>query len=145
VALPEPTLGEAVCADYDALGLSLRRHPLQLLRTRLRRAGVRTAAEVQAARDRTWLRAAGLVIGRQRPHSASGVLFATLEDESGQVNLVIWPKTLERFRQVVLNARLLMVNGQVQREGQVVHLIAHRMEDRSNWLGGLNVPSRDFR
>ncbi|WP_275099309.1 error-prone DNA polymerase [Sedimenticola hydrogenitrophicus] len=144
-ALPEPTLGEAVCADYDALGLSLRRHPLQLLRTRLRRAGVRTAAEVQAAHDRTWLRAAGLVIGRQRPHTASGVLFATLEDESGQVNLVIWPKTLERFRQVVLNARLLLVNGQVQREGQVVHLIAHRLEDHSDWLGDLNVSSRDFR
>ncbi|MCW8908442.1 MAG: error-prone DNA polymerase, partial [Sedimenticola sp.] len=144
-ALPEPTLGEAVCADYDALGLSLRRHPLQLLRTRLRRAGVRTAAEVQAARDRSWLRAAGLVINRQRPHSASGVLFATLEDESGQVNLVIWPRVLEQYRQAVLNARLLMVNGQVQREGEVVHLVAHRLEDRSDWLGDLNVPSRDFR
>jgi error-prone DNA polymerase len=143
--LPEPTLGEAVCADYDALGLSLRRHPLQLLRTRLRRAGVRTAAEVRTVPDRTWLRAAGLVIGRQRPHTASGVLFATLEDESGQINLVVWPKLLERFRQVVLNARLLLVNGQVQREGQVVHLIAHRLEDRSDWLGGLNVASRDFR
>ncbi|WP_428624104.1 error-prone DNA polymerase [Sedimenticola sp.] len=145
VVLPEPSLGEAVYADYEALGLSLRRHPLQLLRTRLRRAGVRTAAEIQATHDRTWLRAAGLVIGRQRPHSASGVLFATLEDESGQINLVIWPKTLERFRQVVLNARLLMVNGQVQRVGQVVHLVAHRLEDHSNWLGGLTVSSRDFR
>ncbi|PLX62961.1 error-prone DNA polymerase [Sedimenticola selenatireducens] len=145
VALPEPTLGEAVCADYDALGLSLRRHPLQLLRTRLRRAGVRTAAEVQAARDRTFLRSAGLVICRQRPHTASGVMFATLEDESGQINLVIWPKMLEHFRQVVLSARLLLVNGQVQREGQVVHLIAHKLEDRSNWLGELNISSRDFR
>lgn len=145
VALPEPGLGEAVCADYDALGLSLRRHPLQLLRTRLRRAGVRTAVEVQAARDRTWLRSAGLVICRQRPHTASGVMFATLEDESGQINLVIWPRMLERFRQVVLNARLLLVNGQVQREGQVVHLIAHKLEDCSDWLGELNISSRDFR
>ncbi len=145
VALPEPGLGEAVCADYDALGLSLRRHPLQLLRTRLRRAGVRTAAEVQAAQDRTWLRSAGLVICRQRPHTASGVMFATLEDESGQINLVIWPRMLERFCQVVLNARLLLVNGQVQREGQVVHLIAHKLEDCSDWLGELNISSRDFR
>ncbi|WP_269465311.1 error-prone DNA polymerase [Sedimenticola thiotaurini] len=145
VALPEPELEEAVCADYDALGLSLKRHPLQLLRTRLRRVGVRTAAEVQAARDRTFLRSAGLVICRQRPHTASGVMFATLEDESGQINLVIWPKMLEHFRQVVLNARLLLVKGQVQREGQVVHLIAHQLEDRSDWLGELNIPSRDFR
>lgn len=145
VTLPEPTLGEAVCADYATLGLSLRRHPLQLLRTRLRRAGVRTAAEIQATQDRTRLRAGGLVIGRQRPHSASGVLFATLEDESGQINLVIWPKVLERYRQVVLNARLLLVNGQVQREGEVVHLVARQLEDHSDWLGGLLVSSRDFR
>ena len=89
-------------------------------------------------------RVCGLVIGRQRPGSASGVLFVTLEDETGVVNVVIWNAVLERFRRAILGSHLLTIYGQLQREGEVVHLLASHCLDHSKWLAGLNCASRDF-
>jgi error-prone DNA polymerase len=91
------------------------------------------------------MRAAGLVINRQRPSTASGVLFMTLEDEKGHINLVLWPRLVERQRRVALGARLLGVEGHIEREGDVVHLVARRLTDLSPLLGRLMTRSRDFR
>ena len=88
---------------------------------------------------------AGLVITKQRPGTASGVIFVTLEDESGQVNLVVWKQVAEKYRAALLNARLLGVSGELQIEGQVIHVIAHQLFDHSALLGDLAVVSRDFR
>ena len=142
--LSKPTEGEDLVADYARLGLTLGRHPLALLRERLMRLSVRTAAEVVAARDGTPLRAAGIVINRQRPGTASGVTFMTLEDETGHVNVIVWPDLAERQRKVLLGARLMVVSGVLQREEAVVHLIAGRLEDQTRLLGKLLTRSRDF-
>ena len=88
---------------------------------------------------------AGLVITKQRPGTASGVTFVTLEDESGHINLIVWKKVAEEFRSVLLNARLLGIAGELQIEGKVIHVIAHRLFDHSDMLGELSVGSRDFR
>ncbi|ROR32374.1 error-prone DNA polymerase [Inmirania thermothiophila] len=148
-ATPPPPLapapeGEEIVADYAATGLSLRRHPLALLRGRLRRLGWRRTAALALLRDGDPARIAGLVVTRQRPGSASGVVFLTLEDESGQANVILRPRLVERERRAVLGARLLAVSGKIQREGEVVHLLARRIEDLSPLLGALPVASRDF-
>ncbi|MEM6641060.1 MAG: OB-fold nucleic acid binding domain-containing protein, partial [Pseudomonadota bacterium] len=131
-------------ADYRALGLSLRSHPVLLLRERLVGEGVTSAAELRALPDGAWVRTAGLVITRQRPGTASGVTFVTLEDETGHSNLVVWRKIAEVQRQALLQSRLMAARGQVQREGDVVHLVVRHMTDWSDWLDGLPVLSRDF-
>ncbi len=138
-ALPAPSLGEAVVEDYRSLRLSLRAHPLALLRGQL--AGSRTAAQVGAVPHESRITATGLVITRQRPGTASGVIFITLEDETGVVNVIVWPKTYERFRRAVIAGRLLRVTGKLQREGSVSHLIAWRIEDLSGWLDRLGLPA----
>jgi error-prone DNA polymerase len=143
--LPVPTEGSDIVADYASIGLSLRRHPLALLRERLRLLGLASAREVGERKHGEWVRAGGLVINRQRPDSANSVTFVTLEDETGQLNLVVWKRLAERQRGVLLGARLLGVVGEVQRESGVVHLIAKRLEDHSVLLGGLTTRSRDFR
>ncbi len=142
--LAVPTEGEEIVGDYAALGLTLRRHPLALLRERLRKRGIRDASEVAAARNGQVLRAAGIVTCRQRPATASGVIFVTLEDETGYVNLVVWNDLAERQRKELLGARLLAVHGEVQREGRVVHVLARRLEDLSPLLGRLASASHDF-
>ncbi|MDH5221780.1 MAG: error-prone DNA polymerase [Betaproteobacteria bacterium] len=142
--LPPPGEGEDIVADYASLGLTLGRHPLSLLRPRLEGLGWMPAATVQARAHGSRARAAGLVTCRQRPDTASGVIFVTLEDETGCVNVVVWRDVAERQRRVLLGARLLAVEGRVEREGEVVHLIAGRLEDHSALLGGLAAPSRDF-
>ena len=136
--------GEQLLADYHALGLSLRQHPLALLRPRLQTLRIVPAVQLNQLANARLARASGLVIGRQRPGTANGVLFVTLEDETGVVNVVIWNKVLQRFRRAILGASLLTVYGQLQREGGVVHLLASHCLDHSAWLAGLNVPSRDF-
>ena len=93
--------------------------------------------------DRARVRVAGLVITRQRPGTASGVIFITLEDETGIANVIVWPKVYERFRRAVIAGRLLRVTGQLQREGSVQHLIAWRIEDLSSWLDRLGMPETD--
>ncbi len=143
--LRPPSEGENLVADYHSVGFSLGRHPLALLREQLQRRRMGDAAAVRAASHGDRLRAAGLVINRQRPATASGVLFMTLEDETGQINLVLWPHLLERQRRIALGARLLGVDGHVEREGEVIHLIARRLTDLSPLLGRLTTHSRDFR
>jgi error-prone DNA polymerase len=142
--LRRPTEGREIVADYRSLGLTLRRHPLSLLRARLARERLITAAELGRVPHGFRVRHAGIVINRQRPGSAGGVTFVTLEDETGHVNLIVWRTVAARQRRALLGSRLLEVVGQVQREGEVLHLIAERLRDRSELLGELLVRSRDF-
>lgn len=143
--LKAPGEGEELIADYASLGLSLGRHPLALLRTRLQRQRLLSTRQVAACPHGETVRTGGMVTGRQRPGSASGVIFVTLEDETGIIQVIVWPKLAQRQRSALLNARLLAVEGELQREGEVVHLIARRLEDHSHLLGALSVRSRDFR
>ena len=143
--LKAPTEGQEVLADYRHLGLSLRRHPLALLRDRLTSVGLQTAGDVLQFPNGAIVQAAGLVITRQRPSSASGVIFVTIEDETGYLNLVVWERVAVRQRQVLLGATLLGVHGEVQREGAVVHIVARQLSDHSGLLGELPTKSRDFR
>ena len=143
-ALARPTEGEDIVADYETLGLTLRRHPLALLRDRLKKRRIHTATEVAQSRHGQFIRAAGIVTCRQRPATASGVIFVTLEDETGYVNLIVWNDLAERQRRELLASRLLMASGEVQREGRVVHILARRLEDLSPLLGRLATSSHDF-
>ncbi len=134
VALRPMTAGDAVVQDYLQLGLSLRAHPLAFLRDDLRKRQVSCCSEVLALRDGARAETAGLVLVRQRPGSARGVVFVTLEDETGTVNCVVWPDLLKRERACILSASLLCVRGAIQREGEVVHLIARSVENHSDLL-----------
>jgi error-prone DNA polymerase len=146
VALPPMTLGHEVAEDYANLRMSLRAHPLALLRPQLDRRIV-AAARLSELGNGQRVEVAGLVLVRQRPGTASGVIFITLEDETGIANLVVWPKLFERFRWVVLGAQLMVVRGPVQKEGLVIHVVAERLLDRSDLLrrlaetdGGIEAP-----
>ena len=127
-----------------SLGLTLGPHPLALLRPRLARLRLMTAARLRALRHGERAHAAGLVTCRQRPDTASGVVFVTLEDETGYVNVVVWHRLVERQRRELLGARLLAVRGVIERDGDVVHLVARRLTDHSALLGRLVARSRDF-
>ncbi|HEX7777196.1 MAG TPA: error-prone DNA polymerase [Parvibaculum sp.] len=129
VALPSMPLGEHVVLDYATLRLSLKAHPMSFLRTRCAARGVITHDRLKTIEPGTRVRLAGLVLVRQRPGTASGVIFATLEDETGIANIIIWPKTYERYRRIVLTSRLFGIKGRVQKEGIVVHVIADEIED----------------
>jgi error-prone DNA polymerase len=147
--LKRPTEGEDVAADYRHLGLSLGRHPLALLRRELGALRLVDAQGVRRLAHGERVQTAGLVITRQRPSSAAGVTFVTLEDESGYVNLIVWEKVAERWRRALLGASLLGVTGQVQKEGEVLHVVVERLYDLSELLarihhGGLVARSRDF-
>mgnify|MGYP000229163440 CR=1 FL=1 len=142
--LPAPSEAEDLIGDYRSLGLSLGRHPLALLRPHLRRYGYRPAAELADTGHRRIARGAGLVINRQRPGAAGGVVFLTLEDESGTLNVVIWKDLARRQRALVTGARLLGVVGVWERRGAVCHLVAGRLDDQSHLLGELPTRSRDF-
>jgi error-prone DNA polymerase len=142
--LRAPREGEDIVADYAHVGLTLRRHPVALLRPQLEAKGMLSAGRLRELTHGSNVRTAGLVITRQRPGSASGVTFVTLEDETGQVNLVVWRDVAERQRQTLIGSRLLGVAGELQVEGEVRHVIAHRLVDLSRWLGRLSAPSRDF-
>jgi error-prone DNA polymerase len=142
--LPVPSEGENLVADYRHLGLTLRRHPLSLLRQPLAERRFLPAAELARSGDRALVRAAGIVVGRQRPGTAEGVVFVTLEDESGLVNVVVQPQLVDQQRRELLGSALLGVYGQLQKEGEVVHLVAKRLVDLSAWLGRLETVSRDF-
>jgi len=142
--LPAPSEGEEVIADYASLGLTLGRHPLALLRKALWARKFSDSGEIREKPHGSRARAAGLVTCRQRPDTASGVVFVTLEDENGCVNVVVWRDLLERQRRELLGASLLGVEGVVERDGGVVHLVARRLEDHSQLLGRLKVASRDF-
>jgi error-prone DNA polymerase len=142
--LPLPTEGQGIVADYASLGLTLGRHPLALLRKRLAAAALLPAKELRAASHGAKVRTAGIVLMRQRPATASGVTFLTLEDESGQVNVIVWERVGREQRPALLESRLLEVHGELQHQEGVCHLIAHRLIDRSALLGELLTRSRDF-
>jgi len=142
--LPAPTEGQGIAADYASLGLTLGRHPLALLRTRLRARALLSAGELKELGNRARVRTAGIVLMRQRPATASGVTFLTLEDESGQVNVIVWERVGREQRAALLESRLLEVHGELQQQEGVSHLIAHRLIDRTVLLGELLTRSRDF-
>ena len=135
--LPRMSLGQHVSEDYASLHLSLKQHPLALLRSHLPPVCALPAARLRTERNGTRVGVAGLVLVRQRPGTASGVIFATLEDETGVANLVIWPKVFERYRRIVMTARLMGVTGRVQSESNVTHVVAERLMDLSHLLTDL--------
>jgi len=145
VELRQMTSGHNVIQDYSHVGLTLREHPLSFLRRDLSTRRIVTCAEAMSARDGQWLMAAGLVLVRQRPGSAKGVIFMTVEDETGVANVVIWPKLFERSRRTALGASMIAINGRIQREGDVVHLVAQQLFDLSGDLSGLADRDTDFR
>ena len=143
--LKKPTEGQNIVADYQSTGLTLERHPMCLLRRHLDRYHYMAAGQLPDMSNGQRINVAGLVITKQRPGTASGVTFVTLEDESGYINLIVWRKVAEEFRSELLNARLLGIAGELQIEGRVIHVIAQRLFDHSEMLGELSVSSRDFR
>ncbi len=139
--LAEPSEAENLVADYASTGLTLGRHPLALLRPRLR--GSVPAARLATIAHGSHIGCTGLVVTRQCP-GAGNAIFITLEDETGSVNVIVWQSLVPQFRQAVLQGRLLRVRGELQREGEVIHLIARRLEDLTPLLGQLETSSRDF-
>jgi error-prone DNA polymerase len=173
LALPQAAESREIVDDYASLGLTLNRHPLALLRPRLAKQRFRPAAELAGCQHGTLARACGIVTVRQRPGTANGTVFVSIEDETGSINVIVWPSLVEKQRKVLLGASLLAVYGVLQRDdgvatgndgaahasgqgshdngkgrwknkGEVIHLVAHRLEDHSDWLGELATASRDF-
>jgi error-prone DNA polymerase len=142
--LQAPSEADDIVGDYRSMGLTLGRHPLALLRARLKASRLMPASTLHTYRNGRLARACGIVTVRQRPDTAKGVIFLTIEDETGNVNVIIWPKVLERQRREVLGSSLLGVLGVWQCEGEVKHLVAHRLIDMSYLLGELPSISRDF-
>jgi error-prone DNA polymerase len=143
--LAPPTEGQNIAADYRSHGLTLGRHPLALLREELSAEHVVTAAALRDLPHGRVLRVAGIVTARQRPQSAGGVMFITLEDETGFVNLIAWEKVWSGARRAANNSRLLEVQGMLQKEGGVIHVVVRRFVDRTPLLGNVVTQSRDFR
>jgi error-prone DNA polymerase len=134
VRLPAPTLGQNLLADYSYLTLTLGPHPLRLLRGHSALRGCRSAVQLSQYQHGQFIRVAGLVTCRQRPSSASGVVFLTLEDETGNINVLVWTSVLERYRAELLQGQLLQIKGTVEREGEVIHVIAGHVVDRTALL-----------
>ena len=143
--LKKPTEGQDIVADYQCTGLTLGRHPMHLLRHRLDRYRYLQAERMPNLMTGTAVAVAGLVITKQRPGTASGVTFVTLEDETGHINLIVWKQVAEQYRAALLNAKLMGIQGELQIEGQVIHVIARQLIDHTEMLGNLVVTSRDFR
>lgn len=144
IALRPMTAGREVVEDYGHTGLSLRRHPVAFLRADLAKRRIVTCAEVMGSRDRRWLEAAGVILVRQRPGSAKGVMFITLEDESGIANVVVWKRVFDQFRRVILASGMIAVHGRIQREGEVVHLVAHRITSLARELASVGERDEAF-
>jgi error-prone DNA polymerase len=142
--LRAPREGQDIVADYGSTGLTLRRHPLSLLREKLQSRGVLPTQDLWGQPNGKRVITAGLVITRQRPGSAGGVTFVTMEDETGHVNLIVWNSVAVAQRAALIESRLLEVHGKLQREGDVQHVIAQRLIDLSAMLGDLTVTSRNF-
>ena len=147
VILPPPLESDDLRADYTSLGLTLGRHPMALLREQPDSPFYRCkrASELEVINHGRFVQVAGIVTGRQRPASASGVIFLTLEDETNNINVVIWTRVLETFRSAVVQGRLLKVKGVLEREASVIHVIAGHVEDLSHYLEHFSLRSRDFR
>ncbi|HLL90510.1 MAG TPA: OB-fold nucleic acid binding domain-containing protein, partial [Tepidisphaeraceae bacterium] len=143
IDLPPMPLGQEVLADYPASGFSLKAHPISLVRQELTRRRVITAAALRSIK-RGWVRVAGLVLIRQRPGTARGIVFMTLEDETGVVNLIVTPEVFDPHRPAARHASLLLAEGHLQRQGEVLHVHAKRLYDLSGYLQYFAMPSRDF-
>ena len=144
VNLPVMPEQQEVMTDYATAGLSLKQHPVSFLRDQLSESKVRPAQELSTAKNGRWIQVAGLVLIRQRPGTASGIVFMTIEDETGIANLVVKPAVYDRYRAAARHASLLQADGYVQREGQVVHVIVKRLHNLSDRLTGSTPKSRDF-
>ena len=144
VLLPVVNEAQDIIGDYKAIGLTLRRHPIALFRSHLNNFNVSCADELIHVDDEDTVKVVGLVTCRQRPSTASGVTFITLEDEKGSANVVVWPALGDRHRPVVRQAVLLGVIGHVQKSEGVIHFIARELTDLSHWLSEIVVSSRDF-
>ena len=144
IALPAPSEAQEIIDDYASTDLTLRRHPLALLRQRFDKHSFSTAEQLRHMPTKTPVHVVGLVTCRQHPGTAKGVIFVTLEDETGQINVVVWEKLSQKQRRPLLAARLLHVEGTLEREGDVIHVIAENLTDRSVLIGNLNASSRDF-
>jgi error-prone DNA polymerase len=144
VQLPAPAVAEEVLSDYRATGLTLRAHPMSLLRDRYPFNRCKRYADLDTVSNNRFVRIAGLVTCRQRPGSASGVLFLTLEDETGNSNIVVWKRTQQQFRQALMTAQLLLVKGTLETKDNVTHIIAGALYDYTHELQALQVTSRDF-
>jgi error-prone DNA polymerase len=142
--LRTPTEGERIVADYASVGLTLGRHPLALLRESLKSKHLLRARDLDSTPHGKPVRTAGIVLMRQRPGTASGVTFLTLEDETGQVNIIVWERVGDEYRRALVESRLLEVHGELQRQEGVMHVVACRLIDRSPLLGELITRSRDF-
>jgi error-prone DNA polymerase len=142
--LHAPTSWQNVIADYQSQGLTLGAHPLELLRGQLPEIAWLRSAELACAANGAAVRVAGLVLMRQHPGSAKGVTFLTLEDETGNVNIVVWESVGDRYRRPLVEARLLEVAGELQREQGITHVIARELIDHSHLMGELLTRSRDF-
>ena len=144
VRLPAMGLRQEVLADYSTAGLSLKRHPVALVRKALTAERIIAAKELGQFQHGSTVRVAGLVLIRQRPGTASGIVFVTLEDETGVVNLIVRPEIYERYRRVARSSTLLQAQGRVERQGQVIHVLVTRLHDLSPLLLGVASKSRDF-
>ncbi len=144
VLLPVPSEANNIMADYSSTGLTLRRHPIALLRPHLDLYCVTAAKYLPDTKDKSAIKAVGIVTSRQRPQTAAGVTFITLEDESGFVNVVVWPSLGEKQRPIVRQAMLIGVVGHVQKSDGVIHLVARHLVNLSHWLGAMDLSSRDF-
>ncbi|MGQ0501949.1 MAG: error-prone DNA polymerase [Panacagrimonas sp.] len=142
--LRAPREGEDIVADYASTGLSLRRHPVALLRARLAALKIRSAADLERLPHGRRLRVAGLVINRQRPQTSKGTVFMTLEDETGSHNLIVWDSVMETYRLAALRGTFLIASGELQKWQGVTHIVVQRFEDASAWVGELQSASRDF-
>src|SRR6185312_5694259 len=134
IQLPQMKLPEHVIRDYATMSLSLKAHPVQFLRDKLRHLGNIAAYELPAQKNGAFVRVAGLVLVRQRPGTASGVCFITLEDETGQFNLIVWASLFDKYRKEILGAKLLMVEGHLQIEKEVIHVIVQRCHNLNRLL-----------
>jgi error-prone DNA polymerase len=143
VSLPEMAFSEHVVKDYASLSLSLKAHPLSFIREKLQLLNVYSAARLKEARDGDMVKVAGLVLVRQRPGTAAGICFITIEDETGCANLVVFEKLFDHYRKEILRSQLLMVEGKLQIEGEVIHVIVSRCHDFSGLLRDLVPPEED--
>jgi error-prone DNA polymerase len=142
--LAAPTERQTIEADYNSVGLTLGRHPLALLRDQLRAENLVSSKELTELPDGSYVRTAGIVLLRQHPANAKGVTFLTIEDEMGQINLIVWKDVAEMQRRPMVESRLLEVHGKLQKQQGVMHVIVQRLIDRSALAGRLTTYSRDF-
>lgn len=143
VELPQMPLPDHVVTDYQTLRLSLKAHPVAFLRGGLTRRRILSCADLRTTRNGQWVTVAGVVLVRQQPGTAKGVIFMTIEDETGIANAVVWAKTMARYRRVVMASRLVVIHGRVQRKDNIIHVVAARLDDRTEWLDLLSESGRE--